>query len=75
MRFDYRGMGDSQGKKQPFDQICDDIKAACDSLIQTTKVANVVIWGLCDAASAALKYAHKDQRVKGLLLLKPMDDQ
>ena len=32
---------------------------------------NVVIWGLCDAASAAVFYAHQDSRVKGLILLNP----
>jgi len=31
----------------------------------------VVIWGLCDAASAALFYAHQDPRVTGLVLLNP----
>jgi exosortase A-associated hydrolase 1 len=32
---------------------------------------DVVIWGLCDAASAALFYAHRDVRVSGLILLNP----
>jgi exosortase A-associated hydrolase 1 len=30
-----------------------------------------VIWGLCDAASAALFYAYQDARVAGLVLLNP----
>jgi exosortase A-associated hydrolase 1 len=30
-----------------------------------------VIWGLCDAASAALFYAHQDRRVSGLVLANP----
>ncbi len=30
-----------------------------------------MIWGLCDAASAALFYAHQDARVSGLVLLNP----
>ena len=30
-----------------------------------------MIWGLCDAASAALFYAHHDKRVTGLVLLNP----
>lgn len=72
MRFDYRGMGDSEAEKQHFDAICDDTKAAIDSLFQhQPKIQNVVIWGLCDAASAALIYAHKDPRVSGLVLLNP----
>ena len=31
----------------------------------------VVIWRLCDAASAALFYAWRDRRVRGLVLLNP----
>lgn len=71
MRFDYRGMGDSEGEKQPFDDICDDISAAVDSLIEATGVKKVVLWGLCDAASASMIYAHKDERIAGQVLLNP----
>lgn len=71
MRFDYTGMGDSQGQKKQFDAICDDIKIACDALVAETGKSNVVIWGLCDAASAAMIYAHKDPRICGLILLNP----
>lgn len=71
-RFDVRGMGDAAGVKQPFEQLDDDIKAATDCLIaQCPEVSNVVIWGLCDAASAALLYAHQDSRISGLILLNP----
>lgn len=31
----------------------------------------VVIWGLCDAASAAMMYAPRDPRVRGLVLFNP----
>jgi len=34
-------------------------------------LSRVVIWGLCDAASAASFYAYQDKRVKGLILLNP----
>jgi hypothetical protein len=30
-----------------------------------------VLWGLCDAASSALIFAHRDTRVGGLILLNP----
>ncbi|GAC18559.1 hydrolase 1, exosortase A system-associated [Paraglaciecola arctica] len=71
-RFDVRGMGDATGAKQPFEQLDDDIKAATDCLIsQCPNVSKVVIWGLCDAASAALLYAHQDSRIAGLVLLNP----
>ncbi|WP_088330318.1 hydrolase 1, exosortase A system-associated [Lacimicrobium sp. SS2-24] len=71
MRFDYRGMGDSEGQKQPFEAVCDDIKSAIDAFCAETGLSQLVIWGLCDAASAAMIYAHKDNRVKGLVLLNP----
>ena len=72
MRFDYRGMGDSEADKQPFDGICDDISAAISVLFQqSNQIKKVVIWGLCDAASAGLMYAYKDPRISGLVLLNP----
>ncbi len=71
MRFDYRGMGDSEGEKQPFDAICADIRAACDAFAAETGIRRIVLWGLCDAASAAMIYAHKDTRIEGLVLLNP----
>ncbi len=72
MRFDYTGMGDSCGDKKEFDNICDDIKAATDAFLKVQPhLQKVVIWGLCDAASAALMYAPQDERVNGLVLLNP----
>ncbi|REL31123.1 hydrolase 1, exosortase A system-associated [Thalassotalea euphylliae] len=72
MRFDYTGMGDSSGDKAEFDNIDDDIGAAIDAFMQQQpELKRVVIWGLCDAASAALIYAHQDPRVKGLVILNP----
>ena len=72
MRFDCRGMGDSEGEKVTFDNVCIDIKAAIDTLQrQQPKIKKIVIWGLCDAASVALIYAHKDKRVAALVLLNP----
>lgn len=70
-RFDYRGMGDSSGKKQPFDQIDDDIRTALDTYSAITGLTRFVIWGLCDAASAAWIYSHTDDRVQGLVLMNP----
>ncbi|MCX7193032.1 MAG: hydrolase 1, exosortase A system-associated [Proteobacteria bacterium] len=72
MRFDYRGMGDSEGDARNFEVVNEDIQAAIDSFLkQAPGLHRVVIWGLCDAASAALYYAHTDARVKGLVLLNP----
>lgn len=72
LRFDYRGMGDSEGAPRTFDAVGDDLRAAIDAFQQELpRLREVVIWGLCDAASAALFYAHTDARVCGLVLLNP----
>ena len=72
LRFDYRGMGDSGGAQRHFESIDADICAAIDAL-QTAcpQAQEIVLWGLCDAASAACMYAALDKRVKGLVLLNP----
>jgi exosortase A-associated hydrolase 1 len=72
MRFDYRGMGDSSGDIRNFEDIESDIGHAIDEFFaREPSLKEVVIWGLCDAASAALFYAHGDPRVRGLVLLNP----
>ncbi len=74
LRFDYRGMGDSGGEMRDFEAVSEDIGAAIDALLRDCpKVRRVVLWGLCDAASAALLYvqASGDRRVAGLALLNP----
>lgn len=71
-RFDYRGMGDAGGDRRPFDAVDDDLRAAVSAFMTAEPhLRGVVIWGLCDAASAALIYAPTDARVKGLVLLNP----
>ena len=72
MRFDYRGIGDSEGAVRTFEEINDDLRCAIDRFFeQIPTLRELVIWGLCDAASAALFYAHQDRRVTGLILLNP----
>jgi len=72
LRFDYRGMGDSSGAARSFERSAEDIRTAMDELTRAVPaLQEVVIWGLCDAASAALFYAHTDARVTGLVLLNP----
>jgi uncharacterized protein len=71
-RFDYRGMGDAGGDRRPFDAVDDDLRAAISAFMAAEpRIRGVVIWGLCDAASATLMYAPTDSRVKGLVLLNP----
>ncbi|TAK65177.1 hydrolase 1, exosortase A system-associated [Methylobacter sp.] len=72
MRFDVRGMGDSEGSPRNFQQLDNDIQAAIDCFLESCPaLSHVVLWGLCDAASAALFYGYQDSRVKGLVLLNP----
>ena len=74
MRFDYRGMGDSEGAPRSFEQADADIAAAIGALrAAQPAVEQVVLWGLCDGASAALLYLHcrADARVTGLVLVNP----
>jgi exosortase A-associated hydrolase 1 len=74
MRFDVRGMGDASGPLHTFEQVEPDIAAALDALqAQLPEVQQVVLWGLCDGASAALMYlqATRDPRIGGLVLLNP----
>ena len=72
MRFDYRGMGDSEGATKTFENVGADIRAATDGFFaHCPGLQEVVIWGLCDAASAASFYAHQDSRVCALVLVNP----
>jgi exosortase A-associated hydrolase 1 len=72
LRFDYRGMGDSEGDARTFEQVDDDIRCAIDTLFDACPGAReVTLIGLCDAASACLMYAPSDQRVGSLVLMNP----
>ncbi|NMM81183.1 hydrolase 1, exosortase A system-associated [Acidovorax sp. SRB_14] len=74
LRFDFPGMGDSPGSRVPFEDSAPHIAAAIDALHgRHGKVDKVVLWGLCDGASASLLYmqATGDSRVAGLALLNP----
>jgi exosortase A-associated hydrolase 1 len=74
LRFDYRGMGDSSGTARDFLQITPDIQAAIDALLlERPELKQIVLWGLCDGASAALLYlqASPENKIAGLCLLNP----
>lgn len=74
LRFDVRGMGDSSGALRSFEQLDDDIDAALAALqTRCPHVKRVVLWGLCDGASAILLHAQRraDTRVAGAVLLNP----
>lgn len=72
LRFDFRGMGDSEGNARTFENVESDLRCAIDRfLMEVPFIDELVIWGLCDAASASLFYAHQDQRIRGLILANP----
>jgi uncharacterized protein len=74
LRFDVRGMGDSTGAPRSFEAVGSDIAVAIDALqAQVPTVRQVVLWGLCDGASAALLYLQErqDGRVCGVALANP----
>jgi exosortase A-associated hydrolase 1 len=71
LRFDCRGMGDSEGNPRTFEGVASDVRAALDFLCAWARVRTVAIWGLCDAASAALMFGAADPRVGGLALINP----
>lgn len=74
LRFDVRGMGDATGDLHDFLNIHDDIAAAASAFRrEVPSVQRLVLWGLCDGASAALLYwgATRDPAIEGMVLLNP----
>jgi exosortase A-associated hydrolase 1 len=72
LRFDYTGMGYSQGILKKFHEVDDDIKAAVDFISNhESGVSNIFLWGLCDAAAAISFTAYTDNRIQGIILLNP----
>lgn len=71
-RFDYRGMGDSDGAARTFEAVEEDVAAALDAFFrEQPQVSGVVLWGLCDAASVALMVCRQDPRVRGVIVANP----
>jgi len=55
-----------------FEDVAPDVHAATDALLLATPAARqVVVWGLCDAASAALMHAGTHPRVSGIVAANP----
>lgn len=72
LRFDVTGMGDASGPAKDFEQIDADIAAATECFYaEQPGLTRIVLWGLCDAASAGLFRAARDPRVAGLVLANP----
>jgi exosortase A-associated hydrolase 1 len=72
LRFDYRGMGDSEGDTRSFEDVGPDLHAAIDALQGACATARrIVVWGLCDAASAAMIHAGSHAAVSGIVAVNP----
>jgi exosortase A-associated hydrolase 1 len=72
LRFDYTGMGDSEGERREFHDVEADIREAGRCLIREVPgVERLVLWGLCDAASSALMYAADMEEVAAVVGMNP----
>ena len=72
LRFDYRGMGDSEGTLTGFRSVRPDIESALMTLLDLDDtIENVVLLGLCDAASAAMINCGVSSKISGLILINP----
>lgn len=72
LRFDTRGMGDSSGVFPGFESVGPDIASAVTVLRrEVPSIRSVVLWGLCDAASAAMINGAAIADISGLVLLNP----
>ncbi len=72
LRFDYRGMGDSDGGFRSFEAVSEDIAAALAELsARVPAVEETLLFGLCDGASAIAYFAAGRQDLAGLVLVNP----
>jgi exosortase A-associated hydrolase 1 len=72
LRFDHRGLGDSDGTFNGFEHNGADIQAAIDCLRrEVPEVSSVVLWGGCDAASACMIHAPALEGVASMVLGNP----
>jgi len=72
LRFDYRGMGDSDGEPRTFEDIADDIRRAIEVFArECAGLEEIVLWGLCDAASSASMFCNAEPRIGALILANP----
>ena len=72
LRFDVRGMGDSEGSARDYRAAGPDIAGALAQFFDAVpSLREVVLWGLCDGATAAACHAPRDARICALVLLNP----
>ena len=72
MRFDFRGMGDASGEARDLEALSDDIEAAIAAFARELPgLRRIVLWGLCDGASAICLSLGGNPLVAGAVLLNP----
>lgn len=72
MRFDYRGLGDSEGSFRGFQDVEADLAAAIATFrAQLPGMTEIVLWGGCDAAAAIMINAWKFPEVTGIIVGNP----
>ncbi|WP_219118156.1 hydrolase 1, exosortase A system-associated [Janthinobacterium sp. UMAB-56] len=72
LRFDLRGMGDSEGRARDYRAAGPDIDGALAQFFDAVPaLREVALWGLCDGATAAACHAPRDARIVALMLLNP----
>lgn len=69
LRFDRRGIGDSEGENHGFESSAEDIAAAAQAF-RETGVERIIAYGNCDAATA-LAFFHAQAGIDGLILANP----
>lgn len=72
-RFDYEGLGDSEGDFVGFEFAGPSIGAALDYLYDSLPVLkHIFVWALCDGATASVIYSSGDrERIAGMILCNP----
>ncbi len=72
MRFDHRGIGDSEGRFRDFEDVEADLRSALQAFRQAVPdLQQVVLWGGCNAASAIMINAWKFPEVTGMVISNP----
>lgn len=72
LRFDTRGMGDSGGDTRSYLDTSEDLHSAVLELKkQASTIKRIVLWGLCDGATATIMNANSLPDVNGVILVNP----
>jgi exosortase A-associated hydrolase 1 len=69
LRFDYEGIGDSEGAFVGYERAAPSVRAAVDFLSARFPGKRLVLWSLCDGSAACLAYAYRDADRLGALIL------